>query len=340
MYPTNELKQLRKYSSQIGRDISLTQGPGGNSSLKCGNTLWVKASGMWLADAETRPIFCSLNLTEIRNALDHDSPGQELEQVIQSASGNLRPSIETSLHAALPHTVVIHVHAIDVIAWLVRRSGLQDTEKLLDGLNWRWVPYRRPGIPLTIAVRAVLDTNPDILLLANHGILIGGDNVQQVRLRLKEVVRRLSIPQRVVSPEVLQVDEIEIRRLGISSEMHVARHPIIQALANDSTSFALLGAGVLYPDQAVFLGPEIKVITAGEGFGKWVTTPDYLIVEKCGVLVANAVNPAIEEMLAGHAMLLLKLDTKTDLTPLSDQDISALVNWDAEAYRQKVEFRK
>ena len=340
MYPTNELKQLRKYSSQIGRDISLTQGPGGNSSLKCGNTLWVKASGMWLADAETRPIFCSLNLTEIRNALDHDSPGQELEQVIQSASGNLRPSIETSLHAALPHTVVIHVHAIDVIAWLVRRSGLQDTEKLLDGLNWRWVPYRRPGFPLTIAVRAVLDTNPDILLLANHGILIGGDNVQQVRLRLKEVVRRLFIPQRLVRPKLLRVDETKFRRLGMFSKMHVARHPIIQVLANDPTSFALLGAGVLYPDQAVFLGPKIKVITTDEDFGKWVTTPDYLIVEKCGVLVANAVNPAIEEMLAGHAMLLLKLDTRTDLIPLSDQDISALVNWDAEAYRQKVEFRK
>jgi rhamnose utilization protein RhaD (predicted bifunctional aldolase and dehydrogenase) len=340
MYPPNEFKQLCKFSSQIGRDISLTQGPGGNSSLKCGDTLWVKASGMWLADAETKPIFCSLNLTKIRNAMDHDSSGQELEQVIRSASGNLRPSIETSLHATLPHTVVIHVHAIDAIAWLVRRSGLKNTGNLLDGMNWRWVPYRRPGIPLTIAVRAVLDTNPDILLLANHGILIGGDNVRQVRLRLKEVVRRLSIPQRVVSPRLLRVDETGIKRSGLFSEMHVPRHPIIQTLANDSTSFSLLGAGVLYPDQAVFLGSKIKVITAGDDFGKWFTTPDYLIVEKRGVLVANTVNPATEELLAGHAMLLLKLDTKTDLVPLSDQDISALVNWDAEAYRQKLEFRK
>jgi rhamnose utilization protein RhaD (predicted bifunctional aldolase and dehydrogenase) len=340
MYPAKELKELSNYSSKIGRNISLIQGPGGNSSLKYGNTLWVKASGMWLADAETRPIFCSLNCTKIQNAMDYDSSGQELEQVIQSASGNLRPSIETSLHAAVPHKVVIHVHAIDVIAWLVRRSGLQDAEKLLDGLNWRWVPYRRPGVPLTIAVRTVLDTNPDILLLANHGVLIGGDNVQQVRLRLEEVIRRLSITQRRVTPEVFQVDEIEIRRIGISLNMRVAKHPIIQVLANDPISFALLGAGVLYPDQAVFLGPKIKVITAGEDFGKWATTPDYLIVEKCGVLVANDVNPAIEEMLAGHAMLLLKLDTETDLIPLSDQDISALVDWDAEAYRQNLESRK
>jgi len=45
-------------------------------------------------------------------------------------------------------------------------------------------------------------------------------------------------------------------------------------------------------------------------------------------------------MLAGHAILLLELDTKTDLTPLLDQDVSALVNWDAEAYRQKAEFKK
>jgi hypothetical protein len=45
-------------------------------------------------------------------------------------------------------------------------------------------------------------------------------------------------------------------------------------------------------------------------------------------------------MLVGHAILLLELDTKTDLTPLLDQDVSALVNWDAEAYRQKAEFKK
>ena len=35
----------------IGADPLLIQGPGGNTSFKSGDELWVKASGAWLAEA-------------------------------------------------------------------------------------------------------------------------------------------------------------------------------------------------------------------------------------------------------------------------------------------------
>ncbi len=51
------LKELRRMSARVGKNILLVQGAGGNSSVKHGDVLWVKASGTWLADAEDKDIF-------------------------------------------------------------------------------------------------------------------------------------------------------------------------------------------------------------------------------------------------------------------------------------------
>ena len=51
------LNELRRMSARVGKNILLTQAAGGNSSVKHGGVLWVKASGTWLADAETKDIF-------------------------------------------------------------------------------------------------------------------------------------------------------------------------------------------------------------------------------------------------------------------------------------------
>ena len=44
-------------SARLGRDPLQVQGPGGNTSIKDRETLWIKASGTELADAETKQIF-------------------------------------------------------------------------------------------------------------------------------------------------------------------------------------------------------------------------------------------------------------------------------------------
>jgi rhamnose utilization protein RhaD (predicted bifunctional aldolase and dehydrogenase) len=40
-----ELKQLRELTARVGSDPLLTQASTGNSSLKIGSVLWIKASG-------------------------------------------------------------------------------------------------------------------------------------------------------------------------------------------------------------------------------------------------------------------------------------------------------
>ena len=55
-------KEFLKFSQNIGNNLDLVQGAGGNTSFKDGEILWVKASGCWLRDALRREIFIPLIL--------------------------------------------------------------------------------------------------------------------------------------------------------------------------------------------------------------------------------------------------------------------------------------
>ncbi|MFZ2753134.1 MAG: class II aldolase/adducin family protein, partial [Lysobacteraceae bacterium] len=97
-------EELVRVSAKIGGNAHLVQGGGGNTSFKRDDDFWVKASGTWLAEAETRDIFVRLSLAAVRKTMS----GADIEAGIAALgpAGGLRPSIETSLHALLPHTAV------------------------------------------------------------------------------------------------------------------------------------------------------------------------------------------------------------------------------------------
>src|SRR5215475_11821634 len=143
----HDLSDLKAMSARVGRDPLLIQGAGGNSSLKREGVLWVKASGTWLQDAEKAAIFLPVDLELARRRF---SSGEEKVAAISSAGtpAGLRPSIETSLHAFLPQSIVLHVHSVNALAWCIRAEGAPALGERLDGLNWAWLPYCRPGLPL------------------------------------------------------------------------------------------------------------------------------------------------------------------------------------------------
>src|ERR1019366_1279525 len=53
-------------------------------------------------------------------------------------------SVETAMHAVLPHSVVLHVHSVNTIAWAVRRDGPSELAARLEGIDWAWIPYDSP----------------------------------------------------------------------------------------------------------------------------------------------------------------------------------------------------
>ena len=122
-----ELRPLIELTQLVGSDPLLTQASTGNSSVKLDGVLWIKASGRWMADALRDDIFIPLDLAEVVT--------QCLRKGIDPAERYPHASLETAMHAAMPHRVVLHVHCVNTIAWAVRSDAPQQLQRRLEGLR-------------------------------------------------------------------------------------------------------------------------------------------------------------------------------------------------------------
>lgn len=178
------IAELVAVSRYAGGDVLLAQGGGGNTSVKSddGRCLWIKTSGVKLAEMSETSGYLSVDLTALRRLLDDPSltrlpPRQAHEEsvrLIQEAvegGTNLRPSLETSFHAALPQRVVLHTHPVYVNAFACMMGG-----QAAAGAAFTWVEYATPGFALGLlvaqATRAVGE--PTGILLENHGLICSG----------------------------------------------------------------------------------------------------------------------------------------------------------------------
>jgi len=97
-----ELKHLKEVSARVGRDMTLVQGAGGNTSVKDGDVLWVKASGAWLSEADKREIFVPVDLPGALRAL-----GQGIEKMpVADPTAKLRPAVNARHHVHADHRPV------------------------------------------------------------------------------------------------------------------------------------------------------------------------------------------------------------------------------------------
>lgn len=335
---TADLTALSRFSAKIGADSDLVQGGGGNTSVKQDGVLWVKASGTWLAHAMDRSIFVSLPLADVQSALS--AVDGEARVARMASHHGLRPSIETSLHALLPHPVVAHVHSVNTIAWAVRDDAQEALASRLHGLHWAWVPYRRPGYPLTRAVADVLataGTPVDVLVLANHGLVVGGDDCESVEQRLQDVERRLRLPVREPPP----ADPVRLRAVN-DLDWRVPDDPLLHAVATDAVTLQAAQGGVLYPDHVVFLGTRPVLAGSGTPVSKAVAEsvdagaapPVYATVPGAGVLLAPGISDGARAMLGCLARVGLRLPGARGLVYLAREEVAALTDWEAEAYRR------
>ena len=197
-----ELFALRALSAALGADPLRTQGAGGNISIKRDGILWIKASGTWLADALAHDIMTPVRLEPLREAIARRDPraaaAVDFVDSDLNASG-LRPSIETSVHAVIPSPVVVHIHCVNTIALAVRRDGEALVHERLGrqaDVVSAFVPYRKPGLPLAIAVSERSTTGTNVFVLANHGLVVAGGTVAEVADRTARVCEAFSAPAR------------------------------------------------------------------------------------------------------------------------------------------------
>ncbi|MHC2796587.1 ribulose-5-phosphate 4-epimerase/fuculose-1-phosphate aldolase [Mesorhizobium jarvisii] len=191
----SEFRMLRSLSARIGADPLLVQGAGGNTSIKQSGVLWIKASGTWLKNARDDEIMVPVALAPLLDAVAHRSPAAEAAGQFTLADLNprqLRPSIETTVHALLPQKIVVHVHCVETISIAVQANAEALLEGRLRGLDWAFVPYRRPGLPLAQAIAERLKPATNVLVLGNHGLVVAADTVAEAALLLQRVTGLLA----------------------------------------------------------------------------------------------------------------------------------------------------
>jgi rhamnose utilization protein RhaD (predicted bifunctional aldolase and dehydrogenase) len=339
--PPTELSELLALSESIGRDISLVQGPGGNTSLKRDGIMTIKASGTWLSQARERPIMVPVRLAPLLEAMERDDPGTETCEsfvVSEDNPSGLRPSIETTLHAALPHSIVLHVHCVETIAWAARENAATTLAGKLQGFDWAFVPYRRPGRPLTRAVRAALRPGVSVLVLGNHGLVVGGATPSEAEALLAAVRERLRLPPRPA--KAADLDALEAAAKG--SAYRPAGDPAAHATATDPASFLIAVGGSLYPDHVIFLGPAAVPLRPGvapDEMAALAGRPSLpmLLVEGAGVLMHESATAGAHALARCLADVTLRIDPQHRLRFFTRDEEDALVNWDAEKYRQALD---
>jgi rhamnose utilization protein RhaD (predicted bifunctional aldolase and dehydrogenase) len=335
-----DLQSLVKMSAMVGRDIALVQGAGGNSSAKLGEVLWVKASGTWLADADSRSIFVPVDLAVARQAIlrnDENIPALPRADVDKK----LRPSIETSLHALMPHRIVLHVHGVNSIAWSVLEAGAAGMAERLEGLHWSFMPYCRPGVPLSQALSRVVERDrPDVLLLGNHGLVVGAGDADSAHDLVREVERRLDlVPRACPAPDLERMNS-----LAVGTMYRPAGFPECHWTALDPWSLSVAVGGSLYPDHPVFLGPGAYALAEGETpaalaermTAQGVAVPACILVPGAGALIRRDLPLGAEAMLRCLGLVTARLPIGAAIRYLTFAEEGALLNWDAEKYRRSL----
>lgn len=334
-------------SKAIGSDILKTQGAGGNTSYKRDGVMWVKASGTWLSHAGKRDIMVPVEVAPLVEALRAGNPSAEkaTDFVVSdlNASG-LRPSIETSFHAVLPQAVVAHYHCVNTIALSVladREAVIAERMARLPDLTWASIPYRRPGTPLAHEIDRVAESRPDVLVLFNHGVIVTGETVEEVRERIIRVTAALTVEERAAAA----ADPSRLQDLAEGSGFHAAQDAGSHKTALSPASIGLATGGSLYPDHVIFLGTEIGVLAHGETAKSYCearrtqnrTVPKMLIAPGLGVLLANELTDGGRVMARCLSEIVARIPEDARVIYLGPEQEHELTHWEAEQYRQALD---
>jgi rhamnose utilization protein RhaD (predicted bifunctional aldolase and dehydrogenase) len=335
----SEIQALIDVSARLGRDPLLVQAGSGNTSMKLDGVLWIKASGKWLAHAAQEEIFVPVDLVRIRSCIQRKT---DFVAQYTSPSG-LAPSIETAMHAVVPLAATIHVHSVNTIAWAVQDDGPAHLADRLAGLRWQWIPYVGSGPPLAREVAKTFSNSPEteILVLANHGLVVCGKDAGAAEELLFQVEKRLAIePRRAPEP-----DRALLQRIARGSEWCLPDLEAVHALSTDAISQTILVEGILYPCQAIFLGPSTPILASSSPVSDAIeryeycngARPGFFLVEGSGVIVSGTITGAERAMLLGLAEVVRRIDVEANIRYLTHAELTSVLNAEAYRYRGFVE---
>ncbi|CAG4884401.1 Bifunctional aldolase/short-chain dehydrogenase [Georgfuchsia toluolica] len=293
---------LCAYGSRlIGADPALVLHGGGNTSCKGSvrnlfdeevPALYVKGSGADLFNIEPAG-FTALDLARLQRLRTlpalADAPMTNELLANRFDANAPAPSVETLLHAFLPHRYIDHSHAEALLCL----SNQPEGERLLAaalGPQVVILPYVACGFPLAEAVAAALQRQPDAIgvAVAQHGLFTFGEDARGAYERHIEIVtacekfiasrkptRRLTPAYRCETPAAELAARIAPVLRGVLAEKsgeedNPYRRPILDwraddevlAFVNSAEAAQLAAAGPITPDHVIRVRPFALFVPA------------------------------------------------------------------------------
>jgi rhamnose utilization protein RhaD (predicted bifunctional aldolase and dehydrogenase)/NAD(P)-dependent dehydrogenase (short-subunit alcohol dehydrogenase family) len=238
---------LRVYTSRLlGGDGRLVLHGGGNTSVKTVvpdligddvEVLCVKGSGWDMAKIEPAGLpavrLAPLRRLRTREALsDEEMVNFQRINLIDSQSPN--PSVETLLHAFLPHKFIDHTHSTAVLS-IADQPDSEAACREIFGRRMGYVPYIMPGFGLAKKAAEVFEQDPAVegLILLKHGIFTFGDTAREAYERMIAMVT------------------LAEERIARGRETVFAARTLPDALATPQDVAPLLRGACAIPDPAV-----------------------------------------------------------------------------------------
>jgi NAD(P)-dependent dehydrogenase (short-subunit alcohol dehydrogenase family)/rhamnose utilization protein RhaD (predicted bifunctional aldolase and dehydrogenase) len=371
-----DLDDLIALSRHYGGGNDFVISGGGNTSVKDGDLLVIKASGAALRDI-TVDSFVELSRARVRTILGKaystDPMKRETEiksdlmaSRIEPGKGG-RPSVEASLHEMLDWRLVVHTHPFAINAMTCARDG-EAVARELFGDAALWVPYTDPGYKLAklmeeklAAWRAAHRGEPRIVLMQNHGLVVAADTAAEIDSLTDNVVRKVSARFRTPLPrEERPVSDVAVRLLpGLRMLISEGGAAKIISARNSTLAEHFLEPGnrngvelPFMPDNIVYcksaplvLDGEPEEILAGfppalAGFrDRWGYAPKIILVPGIGVVAVEDTKRSADTCLEVFEDLMKVSFLSASFGGprfLSASDIQFIDTWEVENYRRAV----
>lgn len=298
------VKNLVEVSRTIGADSTLVLHGGGNTSVKVEWTrldgsseqaLIVKGSGHDLRGIDERG-FCPLSLDRVRRLLPPTAVDEsELMPELLTARLTVTapdPSVETLVHAAIPHRFVLHTHA-DVVQALTDTPDAHTLGAAVWGVDVPLIDYAMPGVALGRAIAAEVARwthapESGAIVVIGHGVFAYSDTADGALAAHQQVIDAAArhIDQNVpetsagtgydtytasasaaqrLSAIRREVSELAGRALIVR---HTASGPLVDVQSEPAVMSALT-AGPATPDHVNWVGPRLSVNTSVRDYAQW-----------------------------------------------------------------------
>ena len=370
-----EIQKLIEISRFYGQNKDFIIAGGGNTSFKDENHLFIKASGSSLATIDEsgfvqldRKMLYSISIKCYSDEVmlrENQIKQDLLNSRIYPEKGQ-RPSVETSLHDLMNFSYVVHTHSTVVNGMMCGKDAEKRTA-LLFGEDVVFVPYVDPGYILFKEVQSRVNahrirtgTEPQIILLQNHGIFIAADSTSEIKALYDKVIDKLTaaigkIPERIS----LQVDSAAVRIIPAIRMMLSGNGLKTLKVINDTyfehffsseaeyqkISFPFIPDGIVYCNSSFVYAEYNGDIDAllndlSKKIEKYIKTqpktPKIICIKGIGCVLAsdNALGvTTLEDVMTDTCLVSLYSEKFGGQSPMTPEQVQFIDTWEVEQYR-------